>query len=475
MNAYTFRGDPDAYRAELIELLGERQVILPGKKVSRYLRDFSWYSPVLDNALSDTTVEVVALPHSVEELTAIVALAARHRATLTMRGAGTGNYGQSLPLEPGIVVDIRGVKGVLEIEAGRVVVLPGTVMRDIENAAQEIGYELAVMPSTFRVATASGFISGGSGGLGASANGDLWNKNILAVELLTVEEEPRLIRLEGPGVLSVLHMYGTVGVITKIEMRLVPAHAYNEYIVTFSDYEDAARFGWEAVASQDVHTRLISVHQAPLGASMTPIADAFGADEHIALAWVASDDDAAFRELVTRFRGTPILWPADSKDVTQFVYSHSILWSRRAHPESSWLQCEYAAHDQEAFIAQMHAIEAEYGGVFLQHIELVRSPTGGVRAVGIPALVGLPNHEEALDGLIAFCKGLDMIVLNPHSFVVEEGGMVGGVDDVIALKRESDPYGILNPGKLGSRFFDERTIVANVTEQIVVAPEQMPV
>jgi FAD/FMN-containing dehydrogenase len=462
----------DAYRRELIALLGDDRVILPGKKISRYLRDFSWYSPILENALSDTAVEAVALPSSLDELTAIVALAARHRVPLTMRGAGTGNYGQSLPLVPGLVIDVKGVNGVIEVAPGRIAVLPGTVMRDAENAAKATGQELAVMPSTFRVATASGFISGGSGGLGASANGDLWNGNILAVELITVEEAPRLIRLEGDEVHSVLHVYGTVGVITRVEMRLVPSHAYDEFIVEFPSAAGAVQLGWEAVADPSIQTRLISVHEAPLGATMTPIADSIDPGAAIVLAWVGSEHAAAFTALAEGLGGHVIPWPDGAKDVTQFVYSHSILWSRRAFVGSSWLQCDYASLDAADLQRQVAAIQARYDGVFLQHLEIITGP-GGVRAVGVPALVGLPDHEEALEELIGFCRDLGIIVLNPHSYVVEEGGFVGDTSRMLALKAEADPFGLLNPGKLGTSFFAERGAVRDVELLDVVAPEQL--
>lgn len=464
--------DPEAYRRELVELLGPDGVIPPGPRVSKYLRDFSWYSPVLENALSDTTVEAVALPGSLDDLLAVVALAARHRVPLTMRGAGTGNYGQSLPLKPGIIVDVRGVAGVLEVADGRIVALPGTIVRELVRAAAPSGQELAVMPSTFRVATVAGFVSGGSGGPGAALNGDLWAGNVLAVELVTVEEEPRTIRLEGDEVPSVLHMYGTIGVITKVELRLIPATEYGEFIAVFDELESALRFGWEAVDSP-LRTRLVSAHQAPLGASMTPIADAFPADSSVVFGWVAAADAEAFAALAASFGGEVIPWPKDGKDVTQFVFSHAILWARRAHPGSSWLQCEFARGDEEAFISQALAIDARYHGTFLQHVEFVNGGPAGVRAMGIPAVVGLPDHEGALEQLIGFCEWLGMVVMNPHSFVVEEGGFVGEVSAMLALKAECDPYGILNPGKLGGSFFTERMRTAAAPERVVLAPEQV--
>ncbi|RBY86812.1 FAD-binding oxidoreductase [Blastococcus sp. TF02A-26] len=456
----------------LVDALGESRVVEDRAKIGRYLRDFSWYSPILESALADTTVTAVAKPDSLEALRETVAIAARNRVPLTMRGAGTGNYGQSLPLEDGLVVDVKGVAGVLDVSEGRIAVLPGTTLKAAEEAARQTGQELAVMPSTYRVATASGFICGGSGGIGASAHGDLWSGNVLAVELLTVTDAPEPVRLEGDQVNAVLHTYGTIGVITRVELRLVPRHEYTASFVTFGDFADACAFGWDLVDSA-VHTRLASVQQAPIGGMFTPLAELVGDTGHVVLVWSDVEDDAALDELVARHRGTRASWPDGAPHITQFPYSHTILWSRRADPSSSWLQCEYAADDRGRFLDQVAALTERFPGVFLQHVEINKSRDGGVRCMGIPPLMGLPDHAGALDELIAFCTGIGVVVLNPHSYVVEEGGFVGDVAETLALKERCDPLGILNPGKLGASFFAARRSVSDAGDLDLRSPEQL--
>jgi hypothetical protein len=443
-------------REAFVELLGEDRVIPGGPKVSAYLRDFSWYSPILENALADTTVDAVLRPGSVAELTACVAACARLRVPLTLRGAGTGNYGQSLPLQRGVVVDVKDVAGVLSVEDGRAVVLPGTVMKDVEDAARATGQELAVMPSTYRVATASGFVSGGSGGIGGAANGDLWDGSVLAVEMLTVEEEPRVVRLEGPDVNPVLHTYGTIGVLSKLELRLVPAHEYVPLVAAFTDFAALAAFGYDLVDGP-VHVRMCSLHEAAGAVMLTPIARLWDPAEHVALIWVDAGQVGELEEQVAAAGGRCIAWDA-KPHISQFPFSHTILWSRKAVPDSSWLQCHYA-EDRETYLGQVAALGERYPGVFLQHIEFHRSPRPGgpvTRPSGIPPLVGMPDHEESLEEMITFCRDIGMQVLNPHSYVVEEGGMVGDTDPVVVLKMSSDPLGLLNPGKLGDSFFSSR-------------------
>src|SRR5438105_8258996 len=92
---------------ELAEAVGAPHVLVDPAAQQRFLKDFSWYSPVLADAFIDTRIDAVVQPATLEELEKVVATAVRLRVPMTVRGAGTGNYGQSVPLYGGIVVDMR--------------------------------------------------------------------------------------------------------------------------------------------------------------------------------------------------------------------------------------------------------------------------------------------------------------------------------------------------------------------------------
>ena len=66
-------------------------------------RDFHWYSPVLTPQLQDCLADVVVQPRTEADIAAVVAAAVKHRIPLTVRGGGTGNYGQSVPLKGGVL------------------------------------------------------------------------------------------------------------------------------------------------------------------------------------------------------------------------------------------------------------------------------------------------------------------------------------------------------------------------------------
>src|SRR5262249_10845852 len=139
--------------AELACIVGARNVIADEEAQKRFLKDFHWYSPILLGALSDMTAHAVVRPGTLEELEAVVGAAVRAREPITMRGAGTGNYGQSVPLHGGIVVDVRRLNRILDMGDGRITVEAGVVLEDADEAARAAGQEMAIMSSTFHIAT----------------------------------------------------------------------------------------------------------------------------------------------------------------------------------------------------------------------------------------------------------------------------------------------------------------------------------
>jgi len=71
--------------------------------------DFSWFSPIMSAALAGRLADVVVAPRSEEEVIRIASACARHRVPLVARGAGTGNFGQAVPLAGGAVVEMLGL------------------------------------------------------------------------------------------------------------------------------------------------------------------------------------------------------------------------------------------------------------------------------------------------------------------------------------------------------------------------------
>src|SRR5438552_11276072 len=153
--------------SELTEVVGGGRVLVEPAAQQRFLRDFSWYSPVLADAFVDTRIDAVVQPATLAELEQVVGVGVRYRVPITVRGAGTGNYGQSVPLFGGMLIDMRRLNRIEAVSDDAIEVEAGAVWEQVELVARQRGRELRIMPTTYHIATVAGFLAGGSGGLGA--------------------------------------------------------------------------------------------------------------------------------------------------------------------------------------------------------------------------------------------------------------------------------------------------------------------
>ena len=112
---------PEMLRAELAAVPDLTLLERP-EDLDRYSRDAYDYSPVLRERLSSCRAALVVRPETVEAVACVAAACCRHGIALTLRGAGTGNYGQSVPLEGGVVMLMGRLRAVRRIEASTGVV-----------------------------------------------------------------------------------------------------------------------------------------------------------------------------------------------------------------------------------------------------------------------------------------------------------------------------------------------------------------
>src|ERR1700680_978562 len=93
--------------AELRLLTGDpSRVILNPQIVEQLSRDFYWYSPVLRKQLDGKLGDVVVQPLGAAEIQKLLRYCYANSLPVRARGAGTGNYGQAVPLEGGVGLDL---------------------------------------------------------------------------------------------------------------------------------------------------------------------------------------------------------------------------------------------------------------------------------------------------------------------------------------------------------------------------------
>src|SRR5580658_1858329 len=129
------------HAAALATLLGDpARVLTHPQTVEQLSRDFYWYSPVLRKQLDGKVGDAVVQPLSAAEIQKVLRYCYANNLAVTARGAGTGNYGQAVPLEGGIVLDLSRMDRIEEIlPEGVAVCQPGVRLGDLENEARKSG------------------------------------------------------------------------------------------------------------------------------------------------------------------------------------------------------------------------------------------------------------------------------------------------------------------------------------------------
>jgi FAD/FMN-containing dehydrogenase len=416
-------------------------------------RDFYWYSPILKRELDAVAADLVVTPRSEAEVAAVLAAAYRLEVPVTPRGTGTGNYGQAMPLAGGIVLNLAAMDKVGKISPGRVVSEPGAVMADIDRRTRLVGQELRLHPSTYATASIGGFVAGGSGGVGSINWGGLRDfGNILRLRVLTMEAEPRALELTGEDLHKAAHAYGTNGIITEVEMPLTAAYDWVDLIVGFDSFEAASAYANDLGEEDGLLTKLITVVASPVPQDyFLRHRQFFAAGQSIVLVMAAEHSLDALRAFTRRYRSASVAFdfsrasPDARKGLPpnyELAWNHTTLRGLRVDPAITYLQALYPFPDQLATVKKIHD---HFGDEVMGHLEFVRF-NGKVTCFGLP-LVRFTTPER-LDEIIAIHEAMGAPIFNPHRYTLEEGGMKQTDSVQLAFKREADPLGLLNPGKM---------------------------
>ncbi|RZW12508.1 MAG: FAD-binding oxidoreductase [Rhodobacteraceae bacterium] len=415
-------------------------------------RDFFWYSPVLKDRLDHVVADFVVRPRDEAEVIEVLKTCYAHDVPVTTRGAGTGNYGQAMPLAGGCVMHLRHMDKVQEIHSGRVICEPGVLLKDLDAATKEhSSQEIRMFSSTWATATIGGFIAGGSGGVGSCTWGSLRDLgNIIRLRVVTMEAEPRILEFTGEELPRVSHAYGTNGIITEIEMPLAPAYDWTEMFVATDDFMDAVRFA-EDLANQDgILIKLGTVFEAPVAHDyFQRVKPHVEQDTNLIALMIAPHSMDGFLTFLARRPEARLIYRSDDNDwarhpgpVFEYGWNHTTLRAIKVDPSITYLQVRYAYPNHLALIERMRD---EFSPEILQHLEVLREG-GKVMFAGL-SLVKFTS-EDRLDEIIRLHEDAGAMIFNPHRYTLEEGGRQTVDDRQLRFKREADPKGLLNPGKM---------------------------
>ena len=437
---------------QALSAVSDLELLAESAELQRHSRDAFEYSPVLTPRLESCCAELVVRPRTVEAVERLASACAEFQVPLTLRGSGTGNYGQCVPLEGGVVMLTTSLRQIRSIDAatGIVTVEPGCVMRDLDQELRRHGRQLRLMPSTWRSATIGGFVAGGSGGIGSLRWGFLRDPgHLLGLEVVPLRPDAQRQQIGETDAEALNHAYGTNGIITALSLATAPAVNWHQVSVDCERWEQAIEL-MHSIASSAVDLHLATLLEQPLLARI-PSWGGPAVSAHRLLLLVAPDGITSLQRMAqaagASFRDLGPENLSGGNGLRELSWNHTTLHVRASEPGWTYLQMLLPQPEAPA----MAALKQRWGDALIWHLELVRQQ-------GRPRLAALPlvrwQGGEQLNRLMDDCRSMGAVLFNPHVITVEDGGL-GVIDaDQVAAKHRFDPAGLLNPGKL--RGWEER-------------------
>ena len=239
---------------ELLEhVLGQENVSTRDDDLERYSADALTPFRAFRAAPSlEKTAEVVVIPRSVHQVVEVVKLAASYKVPVVPYGGGTGVMGAALPVQGGVVMDLKGLNKVLDVNPTdrTVLVEAGVILEELVKSLEPHGLMLGHDPWSVPIATVAGTISTNGVGYMAASYGPMGDQ-VLGLEVvlpsgqvLTTRSVPKYS--SGP---NLNHLFigteGVFGIITKATLRVFRLPEKRSFATVGFDSFDK---GFEAVA-----------------------------------------------------------------------------------------------------------------------------------------------------------------------------------------------------------------------------------
>ncbi len=410
------------------------------------------------------------LPGSAEEVSAVVAACHAAEVPWVARGAGTGLSGGALPLAEGVLIVVSRMRRVIEVDRDnlRVLVEPGVTNSDVSRA---VGPDLFYPPdpSSQIVCSIGGNVAENSGGAHCFKYGFTTNY-VTGLELVLADGTLLEIggrELDRPGydlVGAFVGSEGTLGVATKIWLRVIPTPASVRTMVAFfGSTSEAGQTVSDIVSAGIVPGAIEMMDRLAIRAAEGATNAGYPTDAGAALV-VELDGSAA--ECEARFEEVLSLCEANGATGTRIAADEAereLIWRVRkaAFAAMGRIAPNYYVQDGviprtrlPEVLGRIDELAAEYG---LEVANVFHAGDGNLHPLVCydGAKPGEPERAEELAGLIvAACVEAGGSITGEHGIGVDKKRYMPRMfeeDDLATFQRlrcAFDPAGLANPGKV---------------------------
>ncbi len=200
-----------------------------------------------------------------------------------------------------------------------------------------------------------------------------------------------------------------------------PAYPWVEVIVTFDDFMTAAKFGQALGNADGIIKKLITIFASQIPQYFHALHQYLPGGTHPAFLMVAESSLESLPGLVQQYGGQityqkPAFEAGKGANLGEFTWNHTTLHARTVDTSITYLQSMFPADPQLQLVEHLYNY---FGDEVMMHLEFFR-----VNGKVIPGALQLVRYttEERLNEIIAYHEHQGVLIANPHTYIIEDGG-----------------------------------------------------
>ena len=421
-----------------------------------------------DGLLHYREVPVAAvLPGTAEQVRQVVATCFEAEVPWVARGSGTGLSGGALPVAEGVLIVLSRLRRILEVDLdnGRVVVEPGVTNVSVTRAVSPTHF-YPPDPSSQIVCSIGGNVAENSGGAHCFKYGFTTNY-VIALEVVLSDGTMVTLDRDAPGydlLGAFVGSEGTLGVATKIVLRVIPAPESVSTMLAFFDDTSAAGDAVTAIVDAGIVPGAIEMMDR-LSIEAAEQATGAGYRRDAGAALIIELDGPREECLVGLERLTELCAQAGALDVriAQSDAERDLIWRTRKAAFAAMGRIAPAYYVQDGVIPRtrlsevLRQIDTLAGDYDLRVANVFHAGDGNLHPLVCydSGVEGEAARAEELAGLIIkACVDAGGSITGEHGVGVDKKAYMPsmfGEPDLDAFQRlrcAFDPHGLANPGKV---------------------------
>lgn len=467
---------PAAHAQALCALVGEEHVLTSVADRYAYARDRLPYGlfRLRMGELPGTLPSAIVIPANEEELVAIVALANRERIRLIPFGAGSGVLGGAIPLSSEVMVDLKRMNQVLELNEidGTVTVQAGMNGGHFEEQLNAHGFTANHLPQSIFMSTVGGWAACRGAGQVSSRYGKIED---IVVGLKAVLPDGRRLtvrplarRAVGPSIKDLLvGSEGVFGFITELTLRVSPKSLVQRGVTLAFPSLQSAMDALREIVQGEGRPSVMRLYDLEESQQRTEGLPAFTDRPILAILQfsgpaILAQAEEEFSRRICEAHGACV---ADNKPYEHWLetryQSYSIKWQTAGYYmdtieiTGAWSALSGMYEAMRSAVLALHP--GAYFGAHWSHIY----PEGAcqymtLRLPPMPEAEALAMHHQAWQQVQQICLDMGGSIAHHHGVGVFRNEWLRtelntGLDMLQILKDGIDPHNLLNPGKVGLR------------------------